>query len=127
MLADVTPDMGVAREEIFGPLAALFRFMDEADVIRQANDTEFGLASYFYAKDLARVFRVAEALEYGMVGANTGSISTAEAPFGGVKLRALAEKVRNMELRNSWSSNMSVSAGSPEISLAVQLRGGMEC
>lgn len=92
MLADVTPDMAVAREETFGPLAPLFRFKDENDVIAQANDTEFGLASYFYAKDLARVFRVAEALEYGMVGVNTGLISTAEAPFGGVKLSGLGRE-----------------------------------
>ncbi|MFB2552982.1 NADP-dependent succinate-semialdehyde dehydrogenase [Ensifer soli] len=92
ILADVTSDMAVAREETFGPLAPLFRFDDEADVIAQANDTEFGLASYFYAKDLARVFRVAEALEYGMVGVNTGLISTAEAPFGGVKLSGLGRE-----------------------------------
>lgn len=92
VLADVTPDMAVAREETFGPVAPLFRFKDETDVIAQANDTEFGLASYFYAKDLARVFRVAEALEYGMVGVNTGLISTAEAPFGGVKLSGLGRE-----------------------------------
>ncbi len=92
ILADVTQDMAVAREETFGPLAPLFRFTDEADVIRQANDTEFGLASYFYARDLARVFRVAEALEYGMVGVNTGLISTAEAPFGGVKSSGLGRE-----------------------------------
>jgi len=92
ILADVTKDMAVAKEETFGPLAPLFRFKDEADVIEQANDTEFGLASYFYAKDLARVFRVAEALEYGMVGVNTGLISTAEAPFGGVKLSGLGRE-----------------------------------
>ncbi|MCX8999362.1 NADP-dependent succinate-semialdehyde dehydrogenase [Rhizobiaceae bacterium BDR2-2] len=92
ILADVTKDMAVAREETFGPLAPLFRFRDEADVIAQANDTEFGLASYFYATDLARVFRVAEALEYGMVGVNTGLISTAEAPFGGVKLSGLGRE-----------------------------------
>ncbi|RUM22917.1 NADP-dependent succinate-semialdehyde dehydrogenase I [Rhizobium vallis] len=92
ILADVTRNMAVAREETFGPLAPLFRFKDEADVIEQANDTEFGLASYFYAKDLARVFRVAEALEYGMVGVNTGLISTAEAPFGGVKLSGLGRE-----------------------------------
>ncbi|MBX5200414.1 NADP-dependent succinate-semialdehyde dehydrogenase [Rhizobium sp. NZLR1] len=92
ILADVTREMAVAREETFGPLAPLFRFKDEADVIAQANDTEFGLASYFYAKDLARVFRVAEALEYGMVGVNTGLISTAEAPFGGVKLSGLGRE-----------------------------------
>ncbi|MBY5443979.1 NADP-dependent succinate-semialdehyde dehydrogenase [Rhizobium leguminosarum] len=92
ILGDVTKDMAVAREEAFGPLAPLFRFKNEADVIEQANDTEFGLASYFYAKDLARVFRVAEALEYGMVGVNTGLISTAEAPFGGVKLSGLGRE-----------------------------------
>lgn len=92
VLADVTPDMLVSREETFGPVAPLFRFTDEADVIAKANDTEFGLASYFYAADLARVFRVAEALEYGMVGVNTGLISTAEAPFGGVKLSGLGRE-----------------------------------
>jgi succinate-semialdehyde dehydrogenase / glutarate-semialdehyde dehydrogenase len=92
VIADVTPDMAVASEETFGPLAPLFRFKDEADVIAQANDTEFGLASYFYARDLARVFRVAEALEYGMVGVNTGLISTAEAPFGGVKMSGLGRE-----------------------------------
>ncbi|EJJ27072.1 NADP-dependent succinate-semialdehyde dehydrogenase [Rhizobium sp. CF142] len=92
ILTDVTKDMAIAREETFGPLAPLFRFKDEDDVVEQANDTEFGLASYFYAKDLARVFRVAEALEYGMVGVNTGLISTAEAPFGGVKLSGLGRE-----------------------------------
>ncbi len=92
VLADVTVDMAVAREETFGPVAPLFRFNDEADVIEQANDTEFGLASYFYAKEMARVFRVAEALEYGMVGVNTGLISTAEAPFGGMKLSGLGRE-----------------------------------
>jgi len=92
VLSNVTREMAVAREETFGPVAPLFRFKDEADVIQQANDTEFGLASYFYAKDLARVFRVAEALEYGMVGVNTGLISTAEAPFGGVKLSGLGRE-----------------------------------
>ncbi len=92
VLADVTRDMAVAREETFGPLAPLFRFTDEADVIAQANDTEFGLASYFYAENLARVFRVAEALEYGMVGVNTGLISTAEAPFGGIKSSGLGRE-----------------------------------
>ncbi|MFB9950623.1 NADP-dependent succinate-semialdehyde dehydrogenase [Rhizobium puerariae] len=92
VLANVTQDMAVATEETFGPVAPLFRFKDEADVIAKANDTEFGLASYFYAKDLARVFRVAEALEYGMVGVNTGLISTAEAPFGGVKSSGLGRE-----------------------------------
>lgn len=92
VLAGVTQQMAVAREETFGPVAPLFHFTDEADVIAQANDTEFGLASYFYARDLARVFRVAEALEYGMVGVNTGLISTAEAPFGGVKMSGLGRE-----------------------------------
>ncbi|GAA3066710.1 NAD-dependent succinate-semialdehyde dehydrogenase [Rhizobium viscosum] len=85
ILTGVTSAMKVAREETFGPVAPLFRFETEADVVEMANDTEFGLASYFYAKDLSRVFRVAEALEYGMVGINTGLISTEVAPFGGIK------------------------------------------
>ena len=85
ILTDVTAKMKVAREETFGPLAPLFRFSDEAEVIARANDTEFGLASYFYSSDSARIWRVAEALEYGMVGINAGIISTAEVPFGGVK------------------------------------------
>ncbi|MFD2647382.1 NADP-dependent succinate-semialdehyde dehydrogenase [Devosia albogilva] len=92
VITGVTPEMAVAREETFGPVAPLFRFTDEADVIAQANDTEFGLASYFYARDLSRVWRVAEALEYGMVGVNTGLISTAEAPFGGVKSSGLGRE-----------------------------------
>jgi succinate-semialdehyde dehydrogenase / glutarate-semialdehyde dehydrogenase len=85
VLADVTSDMAVAREETFGPVAPLFRFKDEADVIAQANATQYGLAAYFYARDLGRVFRVAEALEYGMVAVNSGILSTEVAPFGGVK------------------------------------------
>lgn len=85
ILADVTPEMKLAREEIFGPVAPLFRFKTEAEAIELANNTEFGLASYFFSRDLARVWRVAGALEVGMVGVNTGIISTAVAPFGGVK------------------------------------------
>jgi succinate-semialdehyde dehydrogenase / glutarate-semialdehyde dehydrogenase len=85
VLTGVTAEMKVAREETFGPVAPLFRFDSENQVIEMANNTEFGLASYFYAKDLSRVFRVAEALEYGMVGINTGAISTEVAPFGGIK------------------------------------------
>ena len=85
ILGDVTQDMAVAREETFGPLAPLFRFETEDEVVAMANDTEFGLASYFYARDLGRVWRVAERLEYGMVGVNTGLISNEVAPFGGVK------------------------------------------
>ncbi|AHL74370.1 succinate-semialdehyde dehydrogenase [Stutzerimonas stutzeri] len=92
ILVDVPRNAAVAREETFGPLAPLFRFKDEAEVIALSNDTEFGLASYFYARDLGRVFRVAEALEYGMVGINTGLISTAEAPFGGVKASGLGRE-----------------------------------
>jgi len=85
ILADVTPEMLVAREETFGPLAPVFRFDSDEEAIKMANDTEFGLASYFYSRDIRRVWRVAEALEYGMVGINTGLISTEVAPFGGVK------------------------------------------
>ncbi|WP_131112245.1 NAD-dependent succinate-semialdehyde dehydrogenase [Sulfuricystis thermophila] len=85
VLADVTPEMRCAREETFGPVAPLFRFKDEAEAIRLANATEYGLAAYFYARDLGRVWRVAEALEYGMVGVNVGLIANEAAPFGGVK------------------------------------------
>ncbi len=85
ILADVTQDMKVAREETFGPLAPLFRFKDDAEVIKKANDTEFGLAAYFYSRDIGRVWRTAEAVEYGIVGINTGIISTEVAPFGGMK------------------------------------------
>jgi succinate-semialdehyde dehydrogenase/glutarate-semialdehyde dehydrogenase len=92
ILTDVTPAMKVTREETFGPVAPLFRFETEEEAIRLANDTEFGLASYFYARDLGRVWRVSEALEYGMVGINTGLLSTTEAPFGGVKESGLGRE-----------------------------------
>lgn len=85
ILTGVTSDMKVAREETFGPVAPLFKFESEEDVVELANNTEFGLASYFYSKDVSKIFRVAEALEYGMVGINTGLISTEVAPFGGIK------------------------------------------
>lgn len=85
VLSNMTSDMEVSREETFGPLAPVYRFMDETDVIVQANATQYGLAAYFYARDLGRVFRVAEALEYGMVGVNSGIISAEIIPFGGVK------------------------------------------
>jgi succinate-semialdehyde dehydrogenase/glutarate-semialdehyde dehydrogenase len=85
ILTEVTPSMLVAREETFGPVAPLFRFKTEAEAIALANATEFGLAAYFYGRDITRVWRVAEALEYGIVGVNTGIISTETAPFGGVK------------------------------------------
>jgi succinate-semialdehyde dehydrogenase/glutarate-semialdehyde dehydrogenase len=85
VMTGVTPDMLVARDETFGPLAPVFKFETEEEAIHMANDTEFGLASYFYTKDLARAFRVSEALKYGMVGVNEGLITTEVAPFGGVK------------------------------------------
>ncbi|MBU1149457.1 MAG: NADP-dependent succinate-semialdehyde dehydrogenase [Proteobacteria bacterium] len=85
ILTDVTCEMAVAREETFGPVAPLFRFKTDEDAIRMANDTEYGLAAYFYSRDVGRVWRVAEALEYGIIGINTGLISTAVAPFGGMK------------------------------------------
>ncbi len=85
LIADVSDQMLIAREETFGPVAPLFRFQTEEEAIRMANDTEFGLAAYFFSRDLGRVWRVSEALEYGMVGINSGIISTAVAPFGGVK------------------------------------------
>jgi succinate-semialdehyde dehydrogenase / glutarate-semialdehyde dehydrogenase len=85
ILANVTPQMAVAREETFGPVAPLFRFNTEEDAVRLANDTEFGLAAYFFSRDIGRVWRVAEQLESGIVGINTGIISTEVAPFGGVK------------------------------------------
>ena len=85
VVADVRPEMAISREEIFGPVATLTRFRDEAEAVRIANDTPYGLAAYFYARDLGRVFRVAEALEYGMVAINDGILSTEVAPFGGVK------------------------------------------
>lgn len=85
LLTGVTAGMTVAREETFGPVAPVFRFVDDAEVTAAANDTEFGLAAYFYGRDIGRIFRLAEALEYGMVGINTGIISTEVAPFGGVK------------------------------------------
>jgi len=92
VLADVTNDMQVAREETFGPLAPLFRFRTEEEVIGLVNNTEFGLASYFYSRDIGRVWRVAEAIETGMVGVNTGLISNEIAPFGGVKQSGLGRE-----------------------------------
>jgi succinate-semialdehyde dehydrogenase/glutarate-semialdehyde dehydrogenase len=92
VLVDVTPEMAVAREETFGPVAPLFRFGSETDAVALANDTEFGLAAYFYGRDIGRIWRVAEALEYGIVGINTGIISTEVAPFGGVKESGLGRE-----------------------------------
>jgi succinate-semialdehyde dehydrogenase/glutarate-semialdehyde dehydrogenase len=92
ILADVNPTMKVTKEETFGPVAPLFRINTDEEAIRMANDTEFGLAAYFYASDLSRVWREAEGLESGIVGINTGLISTAEAPFGGVKESGLGRE-----------------------------------
>lgn len=92
VLRDVTPQMQVATEETFGPLAPVFRFSDEAEAIAMANDTEYGLAAYFFSRDLGRVWRVAEGLEYGMIGINEGIISTELAPFGGVKASGLGRE-----------------------------------
>jgi succinate-semialdehyde dehydrogenase/glutarate-semialdehyde dehydrogenase len=92
IVSGVTQDMLVSQEETFGPLAPLFRFETEEEVIAQANDTIFGLASYFYARDIGRITRVQEALEYGMVGVNTGLISTEVAPFGGIKQSGLGRE-----------------------------------
>lgn len=92
VLTGVTPAMAVAREETFGPIAPLFKFATESEAIALANDTEFGLAAYFYGRDIGRIWRVAEALEYGIVGVNTGLISTEVAPFGGMKESGLGRE-----------------------------------
>jgi succinate-semialdehyde dehydrogenase / glutarate-semialdehyde dehydrogenase len=92
VIADATPDMRFMKEEIFGPVAPVFRFETEEEVLALANDTEFGLAGYFYTRDLSRAFRMMEALKYGMVGVNEGLITTPEAPFGGVKQSGLGKE-----------------------------------
>jgi len=92
VLADVTPEMRIAQEETFGPVAALFRFRDEQEAIALANDTPYGLAAYFFTENISRAWRVAEALEYGMIGVNEGTISSALAPFGGVKESGLGRE-----------------------------------
>jgi succinate-semialdehyde dehydrogenase/glutarate-semialdehyde dehydrogenase len=85
VLTDVTTDMVITKEETFGPVAPLYRFKTDDEAISMANDTEFGLAAYFYSRDIGRIWRIAEALEYGIVGINEGIISTEIAPFGGMK------------------------------------------
>src|SRR4029078_9060136 len=92
IVLEVTRALVIAREETFGPVAPLFRFSTEADAVALANATEFGLAAYFYGRDIGRLWRVAEALEYGIVGINTGIISTEVAPFGGVKESGLGRE-----------------------------------
>ena len=91
-LADATPDMLFTTEEIFGPVAPIYKFETEQEAIDLANNTQFGLASYFYTQDLGRVFRVSEGLKYGMVGVNEGMITTVEAPFGGLKESGLGKE-----------------------------------
>lgn len=92
LLAGVRGDMAIATSEIFGPVVPLIRFTDEDEAVRLANDTPYGLAAYFYARDLGRVWRVMEALEYGMVGVNDGILSTEVAPFGGIKQSGLGRE-----------------------------------
>jgi succinate-semialdehyde dehydrogenase / glutarate-semialdehyde dehydrogenase len=92
LLADVPKEALIFNEETFGPVAPLFRFKTESEAIKLANDTAFGLASYFYARDVGRIFRVAEALEYGIIGINEGIISTEVAPFGGMKASGLGRE-----------------------------------
>jgi succinate-semialdehyde dehydrogenase/glutarate-semialdehyde dehydrogenase len=108
LLTGVTPAMSVSREEIFGPVATIVRFETEADAIRMANDTEYGLAAYFYARDIGRVLRVAEALEYGMVAVNDGLLATEVAPFGGISpawaARALSTGSRTISRSSTWRS-----------------------
>ena len=110
MLTDVTTDMVITKEETFGPVAPLYRFKTDADAVKMANDTEFGLASYFYSRDIGRIWRVAEALEYGIVGINEGIISTEIAPFGGMKESGIgpirwSTGAQNTASRNSSKSN----------------------
>jgi succinate-semialdehyde dehydrogenase/glutarate-semialdehyde dehydrogenase len=92
VLKNATVEMLIAREETFGPVAPLFRFTTEDQAIDWSNDTPFGLASYLYTRDISRAFRVAEALEFGMVGINAGSVSTTAAPFGGIKESGLGRE-----------------------------------
>ena len=92
VLTGITPAMKIAREEIFGPVSAVVRFEDEAEVIAAANDTDFGLAAYAYTRDLARAFRLTETLAYGLIGINEGLITTVEAPFGGLKESGLGKE-----------------------------------
>ena len=106
VLSGLDASMLIAREETFGPVAPVFRFRDEAEAIRLANDTQYGLASYFYARDLGRVWRVAEALEYGMVGINSGAISTELAPSAASRNPASAARARATARRSSSRSNI---------------------
>ena len=119
VLTDVTTDMVITKEETFGPVAPLYRFKSEDEAVKMANDTEFGLASYFYSRDIGRIWRVAEALEYGIVGINEGIISTEIASFGGMKESGIGPIWRltgaqNTASRNSSKSNTSAWAASTD-------------
>ena len=116
MVVDAKPGMLVAHEETFGPLAALIPFDTEDEAVAAANDTEFGLAAYFYTRDLGRAWRVSEALESGMVGVNTGLISTAEAPFGGVKQSGLGRE------GSKYGIDEHLAARTPRLIFALQRR-----
>lgn len=112
VLTDIKDNMDIAHQEIFGPIAPIVTFKDEAEVIAKANDTIFGLAAYFYSKDLSRSWRVVEGLEYGMVGHNTGLISTEVAPFGGVKQSGFGREgskygIEEYVVTKYWSSDVS--------------------
>ena len=109
ILTNVSRDMRVFSEEIFGPVAPLFKFETEEEVVQMANDTEFGLAAYFYSRDIGRVYRVSEQLEYGIIGVNEGIISNEMAPFGGVKESGSGREVPNTAWMTIWQSNISVS------------------
>jgi succinate-semialdehyde dehydrogenase / glutarate-semialdehyde dehydrogenase len=107
VLTDVTTDMIITKEETFGPVAPLYRFKTDAEAIHMANDTEFGLAAYFYSRDIGRIFRIAEALEYGIVGINEGIISTEIAPFGGMKESGIRKAASAARARNTASRSSS--------------------
>jgi succinate-semialdehyde dehydrogenase/glutarate-semialdehyde dehydrogenase len=110
VLTDVTTDMVITKEETFGPVAPLYRFKTDAEAIKMANDTEFGLAAYFYSRDIGRIWRVAEALEYGIVGINEGIISTEIAPFGGMKESGIGPNGRatGVEIRHGGISRSQI-------------------
>jgi succinate-semialdehyde dehydrogenase/glutarate-semialdehyde dehydrogenase len=108
VITGVTTEMRVVREETFGPVAPVMRFRSESEAIRLANDTESGLAAYFYSRDVGRVFRVAEALDFGMVGVNTGAISNEIAPFGGMKQSGIGREGSSYGSTSTWKSNTSV-------------------
>ncbi len=131
MLTDATTDMVITKEEAFSPVAPLYRFKSEDEAIKMANDTEFGLASYFYSRDIGRIWRVAEGLEYGIVGINEGIISTQIAPFGGMKESGIgpiywSTGARNTASRSFSKSNTSAWAASTGKALDENSRPGSD-